>query len=710
MKLVSLKLRNWRSYFGEHEIAFSTEADRPVTLLLGPNGAGKTALLNAFTWVLYGEFTEGFKVSSSLVNLEASSADPVAAITSVELNFENEGVEYYVKRSASAATQADRRKDIVDIRKAGVPASQADIDRVLPPSLKDLFFFPAESFSTASVLKGEQLGEGTSFDISKAIRSLLSGDIYKNASDDLDQAIRSNSLIPPQRNRQDTIDKARTHFEQTQAELSAAEERRDLLSGLIANAREELAVAKAVADKFDQVKVAEWEARSEEMRTQIERASQLVKKVNSAYLDIARTVHLYFAQDAVDLAVSKLNTAEQSGLIPPRIDASVLEKTIRDEKCTLCLSDLDADGIARVENLLAHVADGRVAVRGLETRTLLREYLKSHESERQRIQGEVAELSNELGMDPPAHDAPLRYIQAVVRSAISVADSKHNECISQYEEFKRSREGIATGEPNPINKLMDKKSKVDTLQAEIDSSPEKIARLKQSKEKALADYKKKSKNDEVYAQRTRAIEILSKAKEYFDEARQGLEDYGRLDFQNAINATYSDLIAKPYQIVVGEDFSIVPVLSDQTEQEIGLSQSETVLLLISFLGAMARLAPQYAEISRNKKQFVEVGKVSTSKEAGFPVVLDAPTSPLDDEYEVDVVQALPQLLPQVVLPVSAKSMEVWELISAKIGRAYILELTSQESSDRAVTWQGKSYPYSICDDSVVPARTKVVAL
>ena len=42
MKFVLLKMRNWRPFHGDHEIEFSVDPERPVTLLLGPNGAGKT--------------------------------------------------------------------------------------------------------------------------------------------------------------------------------------------------------------------------------------------------------------------------------------------------------------------------------------------------------------------------------------------------------------------------------------------------------------------------------------------------------------------------------------------------------------------------------------------------------------------------------------------------------------------------------------------
>ena len=80
MRFVSMTLRNWRSFHGENSLEFSTDDNKPVTLVLGPNGAGKTALLNAFTWVIYGDFTEGFDKRDDLINQR------VAALTSALAN------------------------------------------------------------------------------------------------------------------------------------------------------------------------------------------------------------------------------------------------------------------------------------------------------------------------------------------------------------------------------------------------------------------------------------------------------------------------------------------------------------------------------------------------------------------------------------------------------------------------------------------------
>ena len=58
MRLLQLRLCNFRQFHGESP-SINLEpmsSARNVVLFHGINGSGKTAILNAFTWVLYGDF------------------------------------------------------------------------------------------------------------------------------------------------------------------------------------------------------------------------------------------------------------------------------------------------------------------------------------------------------------------------------------------------------------------------------------------------------------------------------------------------------------------------------------------------------------------------------------------------------------------------------------------------------------------------------
>lgn len=701
-------MRNWRSFHGDHEIVFSIDPKRPVTLLLGPNGAGKTALLNAFTWALYGSFTEGFKLPESLVNFEAINLKS-SAETMVEIRLTHNDDEYCVTRRTDAHRQVAHEYELT-VTKNGQPAVEDDIHRVLPKPLKDVFFFDSESFSSASILEGKAAGQKVAFDVGASIRSLLSGDIYDKASDDLRDAIASKTLEPPKGVREDSIEKAQKEYGRLQASLNAAEDRQKELPGSLAIAKDQASKAKVEAERYDPQEVKKWQLEYERLDTQKRKTEEAVEKSQSHYVDISCGAHGYFSQYAIREAVDRLNTAESLGLMPPRIHESVLDKTLEQGRCMLCLKELADDSRKRIETLREHVSSAEVAIRGLESRTLLRAYLDGGDSNQARISEFVTSLSGTLKVNAPDGDSDLKIIAAILRACIDVANSQHADANRKFDEFNAANAvTIPASGKSPLEIAMLKQAEVDMLTTELAGMDEKVRQLRKQTEDAFNSYKEKSGKSDIHRLKTDAIEVLRAAKSYFDAARQGLEEFGRADFEKAINATYSDLIAKPLEIRVGKDFSI-KVHQKNSHIVMPLSQSETVLLLIAFLGAIARLAPHYEEIATQGQQLRRTGDVTTSQKSGFPVVLDAPTSPFDGEYEADVVNALPNLLPQVIVPVSAKSVGVWEGIAARIGHAYVMELTSSDSTNRVVRWNGMDHNYSIQDSEVYPARTRIVSL
>lgn len=50
-------IHNFRQYYGTFKIVFSRDKQKNITVIHGENGTGKTALLNAFSWCLYGKIT-----------------------------------------------------------------------------------------------------------------------------------------------------------------------------------------------------------------------------------------------------------------------------------------------------------------------------------------------------------------------------------------------------------------------------------------------------------------------------------------------------------------------------------------------------------------------------------------------------------------------------------------------------------------------------
>lgn len=705
MRFLRMSLRNWRSFHGDNYIEFSTDPLQPITLILGPNGAGKTALLNAFTWAIYGEFTEGFDRHDDLINHEALAVN-LHDIARVQLILSDGTQELSITRTVSSAQQAVEANDVF-VSVNGKTELEEGIHQLLPRALKDLFFFPAETFGTAKILRDRGgKHESATLDIGGAIRTLLTGDVYDNAIRDLRAAVNSAALKSTRKVNDDAVALATVAWTKTQADLGEAERLREELPGQLASARADAERAQRLARQFDAAEVERWQNEFAEKNAAVTNARVELERANDLYVQLARQAHAHFAAKSVSAAIQRLDAAEACGLIPPRIDGQVLQRTIDDGHCLLCGEPLSTDGLARVKELQTRVADSTTALRGLEARSELRNYLEKSEQYLAQLRASVADLASRFEhVAPPAADADLVHLRATIHECIALADRLHRRAEAVLEEFK------STGQPeqpasNVVEIAVAKQLAVRELEERLEALPDRIGRLQAVRDAALADLTAKSRGSKEAIDKTEAIRLLDESKGFFQAARNGLTEYGRRDFERAINQTYKDLVRKPYELRVDENFRI-SLFNEGTDQQVAASQAENVLLLIAFLGAIARLAPQYQEVARERAQLRRVGEVETSASEGFPVVIDAPTSALDEEYELEVIEALPRLLPQIVIPVSAKAVERWEEISKYIGRVYIMELTSKGQTDRTVRWKGKDRTYSRGDDAVT-TRAKIV--
>ena len=60
IRLISLELNNYRQFYGEQRVDFSSR-EEGFTTLLGKNGEGKSNLLNAISWCFYKKEPHGKK-------------------------------------------------------------------------------------------------------------------------------------------------------------------------------------------------------------------------------------------------------------------------------------------------------------------------------------------------------------------------------------------------------------------------------------------------------------------------------------------------------------------------------------------------------------------------------------------------------------------------------------------------------------------------
>src|SRR5687767_5170372 len=97
MRISSVKLNNFRQFYGQQELAFPTNGNKNVTLIHAENGFGKTSILNAVLWCLFRQVTPKFERPEDIINYDARDAGVKTARVDVEIEFKDQ--QYLIQRT-----------------------------------------------------------------------------------------------------------------------------------------------------------------------------------------------------------------------------------------------------------------------------------------------------------------------------------------------------------------------------------------------------------------------------------------------------------------------------------------------------------------------------------------------------------------------------------------------------------------------------------
>jgi len=169
MKIKSIRVKNFSSFFGDISIDMSTTGAHNVVLIGGNNGAGKTSLFTAIKLALYGPLSFHFQDKNnqytakikSLINHNAYLQDVVEAAVevSVLLSVGHEEQEFKIKRAWKYENK--HLSEDYSVVRSGVTLTVQELDffqnylySAIPPNLFDFFFFDGEEignfFATSS--------------------------------------------------------------------------------------------------------------------------------------------------------------------------------------------------------------------------------------------------------------------------------------------------------------------------------------------------------------------------------------------------------------------------------------------------------------------------------------------------------------------------------------------------------------------------------
>lgn len=644
MKLKSIKLCNFRQFYGKTPEIVLACGERNTTIIHGNNGAGKTTLLNAFTWALYEKFTAAFASSEQLVNKRAiTEAIPGKSVECwVEVTFEHHNKRYQLKRLCYArrGKTIEHTPSQLFMLVAGddgrwmPPMQQPEdvIGWILPESLHQYFFFDGERID--HIIRYDKKTE-----IAEATKELLGIKVLERAIEHLKKARRTleeelraigdsetQQLLQEQR----LLEKERDRLSQRQQEITKELAHQEELKKAVSNRLLDL----RGAEKLQQLKN-KLESQEKLVRQNLTQAKNTLKRSVSSrgYTVLLSDVTAQFRKIVDDL--------RERGELPAGIKQQFVKELLERKNC-ICGTELiegtqphkkvqawmDKAGIADVEE-----AAIRMEAQVNEIEKQVPEFWQEVDTQQANIsqwRTELAGIENELDeIKKKLRTYPNEKIQKL-QKRLDATDEKIRELILE--------QGAS-------------QQQIDNLATEIETKVKQIAKQKMREEKqALAQ---------------RRIQATQETIERLTEVRTRIEQKFRASLETRVQEIFASISFTPYIPNLSENYELT--LTESTlgiESHVAASTGENQILSLSFIGGIIDRVREWSQKS------MLMGPDSST----FPIVMDSPFGSLDETYRRQVAKSIPKLANQLVVLATKTQWrgEVAQEMANYIGREYIL--------------------------------------
>jgi len=669
-----LKIKNFRQFYGESPKIEFASGKNNVTVIHGYNGSGKTAILNAFTWALFGEFSSGFQHTDHLVNKRAIREAAIDQIVeaSVKIKFEHVG-KLYVLEKKYQVTRSNSSSAISKLKTIGPQMQWSDTDgiwkevrtpaevigRILPKDLHFYFFFDGERiekfFSPSKKEKSATSNALKQFlgiePLERAEKHLLS--IVKHFQDELRKIGDSETkqILEKISNSEKKLHRQNREIENIQDNIEAEK-------------KQKLKIEESLRDKKE---TAELQNKRDtftlEKDSIIKEKDFLKKKLAS---QISCKAYTIFLSKPIQKYMELEKTLRKAGELPAGIKKQFVRDLLKQKKC-ICGTELHQNsihrkkleewleraGLAVVEERLLKLG-GRVSILGT---TQVHDFYKDVNDSLDRqakyrarlsdIENELDTIHKKLGKSP---EIEIRSIEARQKQA--------ERNISDYQiQLGGIRRDIERNisETNGFNKELEKR-KEKKYESDLAKRRMQVARDAQSILKEMR----------LSMELTNIREIDNKLKNRFKSMAPHLP---------YIPTLTENLSIELYEEAGGESLPVAP------------SQGESQLISFAFLATIIENAREWQK-KQDSIQFLDSSK--------YPIVMDSPFGSLDPFYRTQVSGHLPNLADQVILLVTLTQWrgEVEENLSSKIGKQYVLQYHSPEKNipDEVINIGDKSYP------------------
>ncbi len=638
MFLVHLRISNFRGFYGTHVVEFAPPGSKAVTIIHGENGAGKTNFLNAIFWCLTNAFTPRLSNPELLINKAARDEDRDCECF-VELVFSHEDRLYQAVRTVTGRNESRfNLYQLKDDVPHGITNPQQFVERIIPKALSRWFFFDAEAIGELELSGSEEFR--------RSLRRILGFELVDVLVDDLQHC-----LIKKQRN---LANVANSKI------LVEIQEKMENIELVLPPQRQKLSVLDAKLKELD-VKIESIESQLrglpksrplQERRTRLENQRKQRVVLRKELRDheakvIGESAPALLAFGHAMRFEDQLHIKENTGKLPAPFSEQLVEDILREAKC-ICGRDVSvgSDEEDRIRGLLKSAS-----TTGFNTRVRSIQYLLKD------IRSVCEHYKETLG---------------TVQQRTQATDSEIAEIDS---ELKDIREELHKIDENSIRTLEDERATANTQYRDLHGQQAILLNQIGDNEKKLADFQLRYENESKKlghgAAVRKELDKIKRLSEYIAKTLKMQEIRALNVLLIELNRVLGDYLTKHFKARINPKTYEVEMLDTQGRQ-VGRSTGEGQVLKFAFITTVVALAGRKTQ---EKIDFLAEPTVA-------PLVLDAPFSALDPDYQGSVASNLACQSTQLVLLLSSAAWgeSVAKALQGHVAKRYML--VSKETGPR----------------------------
>ncbi|WP_254489071.1 AAA family ATPase [Bacillus thuringiensis] len=648
MILESIILRNFRQYFSSQIIEFSQSNTRNVTVIHGENGAGKTALLNAFSWCLYGELN--LPNTSNIINEHAvnelEDGEEVEAFVTIQFKEKVKGSVAYEKhysltRSIKARKISEEQISYsepevrLEYREDGQSKLEVanigiEINRILPEQLSSYFFFDGERIDNLSKESGTE-------EVKEAIKTMMGLEILER------------SILHTEGARKRFLTELKQYGDvETRNLVEEIEnlhgQKEDLESEEKEFKQYHKSIEKQIKEKEERLRQIEDSKHLQEQRDvktkELNTSEEELVSIRKGLADLmSKQGYLAFSFLAIDKARDVLANKNLNNNTYTGINASFLDQLIIQEEC-ICGTHL-ITGSAEYNKVI----DTKNYLAPISLEHAIAEFQSDIKITKDRKQ-KLFEGMGQLRLQESNFKQKIRLLNEEIEEIGKKISDKDSEEIVNLE--------------NVREQLIIKKSQIDQRMGGIQHQ---LNEISEKLDKKNNERQKLNQKVEKAAVTERRIKACEEVIEVMKEIYKLREKIVKEQLQERVAKVYTKFLRKDYKIRLSNDYKLDVI--NGNGNKVGMSQGERQITSLSFIGAIVDIAREQFN-QKNINRFEEGGI--------YPIVMDSPFGALDSDHRERIAKGIPELSDQVIVIVSTSQWqgEVEEKMRDKIGKEYRL--------------------------------------